>query len=409
MNKLIKGISIIVIAILTTLSSISITFAANKPLTDYETHWAKKTIESALASGIMKGYPDGTIRPNNNITRAEFFSLVNNAFGFDKNVPITYSDIKSSNWAYPVIATAQAAGYITGYPDDTIRPGSHISRQEAAVIISRIDSLKPGPEALPFTDASKIAVWSKQAVLSVYSAKIMNGYPDGSFKPVNPITRAETLVTVLRALDARPVPDDTEEMEPPVVPVPPVTGNNGSSPGGNGNGGGGNGGGDGGSYTDVVEYLIAASFTGAFTSDLKVRINGQFITDYSLYYNNELVATTSTGTITTVSNVFSDLSKLKILYNGSYYTSSGKGGSTISEVELLTRASFENALTADLKVKMDDQFITSYSLYYNNAIVAATTDGVITTANNIFGDLSKLKIQYNGAFWTDTDSTVGTW
>jgi len=176
-----KGLNRIILALLMALSLLSHAFAEPNASTDYESHWAKESIQKALDSGILKGYPDGTVRPDHPITRAEFFSLVNNAFGFEDSATVTYSDVQSSSWAYPVIAKAQAAGYITGYSDGTIRPDRSIARQEVAGIVNRILSLQTEEETLPFTDAAQIPAWSKPAVLSVYEANIMNGYPDGSF------------------------------------------------------------------------------------------------------------------------------------------------------------------------------------------------------------------------------------
>lgn len=163
---------------------------------DYGTHWAKADIESAIQTGIAKGYPDGSFRPDNSITRAEFFSLVNNSFKFTKVSTITYTDVSNDAWYAPVIARAQAAGYISGYPDGSIHPNGNITRQEAASIISRVKSLTAKGDSLAFTDASLIASWSKQAIIAVFEAKIMSGYPDGSFKPQAQLKRAEALVTV---------------------------------------------------------------------------------------------------------------------------------------------------------------------------------------------------------------------
>src|SRR5665647_1813849 len=87
---------------------------------DYESHWASEEIQSAVDLGIVKGYPDGTFKPDNAITRSEFFSLVNNAFDFTVASEDTFTDVLTNAWYAPVIAKAKAAGYITGYPDGGI-------------------------------------------------------------------------------------------------------------------------------------------------------------------------------------------------------------------------------------------------------------------------------------------------
>jgi uncharacterized protein YjdB len=166
---------------------------------DYESSWAKETIQSALSSGIATGYPDGTFKPNNPVTRAEFISLVNNVFGFTNAATTNYTDVSTTDWYAPTIGKALAAGYISGYPDGSMKPDAHISRQEVASIISRLKSLSATSDTPDFTDGSSIAAWSKQAIIAVDEAKIMVGYPNGSFKPLAQTTRAEALVAITRA------------------------------------------------------------------------------------------------------------------------------------------------------------------------------------------------------------------
>lgn len=173
-------------------------FGASK---DYESSWAKETIESALSSGIASGYPDGTFKPSNPVTRAEFLSLVNNVFGFTASASTNYTDVSPTDWYAPAIGKAFAADYISGYPDGSMKPDAHISRQEVASILSRLKSLSATSDTPDFTDGSSIPAWSKQAIISVDEAKIMVGYPNGSFKPLAQTTRAEALVAITRAFN----------------------------------------------------------------------------------------------------------------------------------------------------------------------------------------------------------------
>lgn len=166
------------------------------PVNDYSSHWANETIQSSFASGITKGYPDGSFKPDKAITRAEFFSLINNAFKFTSVSDAPYTDVAGNAWYVSVIQKADAAGYITGYPDGSIHPEGNISRQEVAVIIKRLKSLIAISKTLSFTDSRSVATWSTQAVIAATEANIMIGYPDGSFRPNAPISRAEALVAV---------------------------------------------------------------------------------------------------------------------------------------------------------------------------------------------------------------------
>src|SRR5665648_330704 len=169
-------------------------------VSDISGHWAQTTIQSWVDNGLIKGYPDGTFKPDNNITRAEFISLVNRAFGYTETAPISFTDVDQNAWYVSAIAVAVKAGYISGYPDGTMRPDNPISREEAATIIMKINKLEANPSAAnTFTDAASLT-WSKGAVGAVFAADLMIEYPDGSFGPQNYIKRGEAMVALDRAM-----------------------------------------------------------------------------------------------------------------------------------------------------------------------------------------------------------------
>ena len=167
---------------------------------DISNHWNKEKIESWADKGYVSGYADGTFKPDQYITRAEFMTLVNKAFNFTDIVPIDYSDVNPEAWYGNTVSRAKAAGYISGYPDGTMKPDNTISREEAASIILRLKNLVPNEAALnQFTDAANIT-WSKGAVGALANAGIMLGYPDGTFLPQKYITRAEAVAALSKAL-----------------------------------------------------------------------------------------------------------------------------------------------------------------------------------------------------------------
>lgn len=167
---------------------------------DISNHWANTTIQNWLDQGFITGYPDSSFRPDNNISRAEFITLVNKAFRYTATAPIDYSDVNAEAWYYNAIAIAKAAGYISGYPDSTMKPDSPISREEAASIIMKIKNLLPNPTSADnFTDAETLS-WSKGAIGAVFKANVMIGNLDGSFGPKEFIKRGETVVSIDRAL-----------------------------------------------------------------------------------------------------------------------------------------------------------------------------------------------------------------
>lgn len=168
---------------------------------DIEDHWAKDTITEWVKDGKANGYEDGTFRPENPITRAEFMVLVNNSFGFIEAAEIDFTDVPSDAWYADDVAKAKAAGYISGYPDGTVKPGVGISRQEVAVVVANLKDLGDNAEAAgKFDDADLVPDWSKGAIGAVVEAGYMSGYPDNTFKPVDNIKRAEALKALDNAL-----------------------------------------------------------------------------------------------------------------------------------------------------------------------------------------------------------------
>ncbi len=185
------------------LSGFSFVFADD--FSDIENHWAKNEIEIWIEKGLIKGYSDGTFRPDSNITRAEFVTLINRAFGYTEKSAVNFSDISSEDWFYNEIAKAKTAGYISGYPDGTIKPDNSISRQEVASIIIRMLELAEDIKTVEkFADYSEIPNWSKGYIGAVLAADIMEGYPDGMFKAEDSIKRAEAVVTLERIIKTEP-------------------------------------------------------------------------------------------------------------------------------------------------------------------------------------------------------------
>lgn len=168
-------------------------------LSDLQGHWAADQINSWVDKGLASGYQDGTFKPDNNITRAEFITLVNRAYKFTATIGTNYSDVASNAWYAPEIARAKAAGYISGYEDGTIRPDQPISRQETAAIIARICKLDASASLAAvnkFKDAAEIPGWSQGPIGAVVAQGYMNGYPDQTYRPEKLITRAEAIVTL---------------------------------------------------------------------------------------------------------------------------------------------------------------------------------------------------------------------
>lgn len=203
-----KKHAITITAVLAASMAMSVT-AFGAP-TDIQGHWAQNTINKWVDKGDISGYPDGTFRPNNMITRAEFVVLVNNAMGYSKSGYAYFSDVPNHYWGKNAIQTGVAAGYISGDGDGTFRPNDPVTRQEAAAMISRILGLKQNDSrAYRYTDSYAISNWAKGVVGAVSEAGIMAGYPDGSFGPNKVLTRAEAVLALDKTMNYKP--GDKEE------------------------------------------------------------------------------------------------------------------------------------------------------------------------------------------------------
>lgn len=165
---------------------------------DYVNHWATEQIDLWVRQGLLKGYDDGSFRPDSSITRAEFFAVINRIFAFQDAVSINFKDVAADAWYADVISKAVAAGYVSGYEDGTVRPNNPITRQEAAKVIAEAFKYKGVEHGKRFTDADKIGSWARNYINVITNKGVITGYPDGSFGPTRNLTRAETVVMLGR-------------------------------------------------------------------------------------------------------------------------------------------------------------------------------------------------------------------
>lgn len=170
-----------------------------KASVDTEKHWAEPVIDRWVKDGMINGYDDGSFQPDRSITRAEIAALINRKFKLaSTKETLSFPDLPSSKWQFGPLATAVGAGYIKGYEDGTIRPDEAVTRQELAVIIARLSQLEAKEDAA-FADRDKFPVWSKTEIAAVAANGIMDGYGDATFAPNRAVTRAEAVVTLDRS------------------------------------------------------------------------------------------------------------------------------------------------------------------------------------------------------------------
>ena len=168
---------------------------------DTSSHWAAKYIDKLVKSGAISGYGDGTFKPDNTITRAEFTKIIVSVFALEGNGGSDYGDVSKDAWYSDYIARASANAIIYG-SDGKFFPDNNITRQDAALIIYRVLKLKniPMQGGSVFADQDEIADYAKDAVSHMSGIGIINGY-EGKFMPRNNITRAEAATIIALAAD----------------------------------------------------------------------------------------------------------------------------------------------------------------------------------------------------------------
>ena len=168
-------------------------------LTDISGHWAEANIKELIALGAIGGYPDGTFKPDNSITRAEFVSILVKAFELESQSEKYFADTVN-HWAAKAISTAAYHGIINGYGDNEFRPDEYITREQMAMMIMQAAKLAPVIEEIAFTDNSRISPWARESLATAVKNGIINGYPNNTVCPQGNATRAEAVTVIVNAL-----------------------------------------------------------------------------------------------------------------------------------------------------------------------------------------------------------------
>jgi parallel beta-helix repeat protein len=167
-------------------------------------YWAKGYIEALASANIIAGFPDGTFKPNEPVTRAQFATIVNKALSpASKRPGIDFKDLQSNFWAYAAIQSAYQGQYVSGYPDGTFQPQQQIPRVQVLVSLANGLGLNADTQnALGFyTDVAQIPKYAVGSVAAATSRQLVINYP--TVKQLNPnreATRAEVAAFVYQAL-----------------------------------------------------------------------------------------------------------------------------------------------------------------------------------------------------------------
>lgn len=168
--------------------------------------WAKDAITNLSNKGIINGKEAGKFYPNDNVTRAEFITMIIKAFvGVDEDAVCEFTDLTADDWSYQYVATGYSKGIVNGLDDNSFGKNTNITREDMATILYRALSFT---KAVPLIDKVEnnipdfetISSYAQNSVLMLSEMGIVNGMEDGSFVPKKNATRAEAAVIINNAM-----------------------------------------------------------------------------------------------------------------------------------------------------------------------------------------------------------------
>ncbi len=169
-------------------------------------YWAAPFIQELSQRGVIAGFPDGSFRPEEAVTRAQFAAMVNKAFQkAQQRSPINFTDVPSNYWGYSAIQQAYTIGFLSGYPGNRFEPNQAIPRQQ--VLVSLANGLEYTASSNTestlqyFNDASNIASYARSPIAAATEKQIVVNYPNVKFlNPTATATRAQVAAFIYQAL-----------------------------------------------------------------------------------------------------------------------------------------------------------------------------------------------------------------
>ena len=169
-------------------------------------YWAAQFIQQLSQRGVIAGFPDGSFRPEEPVTRAQFAAMVNKAFQkAQQRQPISFADVPSNYWASSAIQQAYTIGFLSGYPGNRFEPNQAIPREQ--VLVALANGLEYSPSGNTestlqyFNDASNIASYARSPIAAATERKIVVNYPNVNFlNPTATATRAQVAAFIYQAL-----------------------------------------------------------------------------------------------------------------------------------------------------------------------------------------------------------------
>ncbi len=165
------------------------------PFTDIENHWAEENIVRLFEAGVISESKSNRYFPERNLTRAEAVAMLFRQMGLSESTELcyTFTDMRG-HWSEGLIQRASDLGMVKGYPDGTFRPDATMTREEMSVMVARV---LRAPDTIDFNqsffpDVSPLSnTWSNQAIITLAVHGVLDGYPDGTFRPERLVRRSE--------------------------------------------------------------------------------------------------------------------------------------------------------------------------------------------------------------------------
>lgn len=180
-------------------------------------YWARPFIEKLAKKNVIKGFPDGTFKPDQPVTRAQFAAIVRQAFDRESTRQYRgFADVPTNHWAQPAIDKAYSTRFLSGYPGNLFQPNQRIPKVQALVALAsglELEPDAPTDEVLAtFRDAADIPGYADKGITASTEAGLVVNYPNANFlNPNQQATRAEIAAFVYQALvdqgDLEPIPD----------------------------------------------------------------------------------------------------------------------------------------------------------------------------------------------------------
>lgn len=157
----------------------------------------------------INGYPDGSVQPEGDITREEITSILYRITNHEYEKPFVstgnmFPDVKLDRWSTRDIEYMTDKGIVNGYPDGEFKPSRNLSRAEFAALVFRFAGIGESNIKNPFTDLDETH-WAYKEILALTSSGLIQGYPDGTYRPENNITRAEAMTVINKLLGRTPL------------------------------------------------------------------------------------------------------------------------------------------------------------------------------------------------------------